>query len=83
VSEITPVTHGNALSIYFRDPEGNRIELFLDTPWYVDQPCREPLDLTQSEEAIWANAERLARTLPGFKPRAEWEAEMARRMGRA
>ena len=83
VTEVTPVTHGNALSIYFRDPEGNRIELFLDTPWYVDQPCREPLDLTQPEETIWAGAEKHARTLPGFKPRAVWEQEMARRMGRA
>ena len=82
VTEVTPVSHGNALSIYFRDPEGNRIELFLDTPWYVDQPCREPLDLTQSEKDIWAGAEKHARTLPGFKPRAEWEAEMAQRMGR-
>lgn len=82
VSEVMPVSHGNALSIYFRDPEGNRIELFLDTPWYVDQPCREPLDLSLSEATIWTQAERHARTLPGFKPRAEWEGEMARRMGR-
>jgi catechol-2,3-dioxygenase len=32
VSEIAPVTHGNAVSVYFRDPEGNRIELFCDRP---------------------------------------------------
>lgn len=82
VTEVAPVTHGNALSLYFRDPEGNRIELFLDTPWYVDQPCREPLDLTQSEAEIWTRAEKQARALPGFKPRAEWESEMSLRMGR-
>ncbi len=27
-----PVTHGNALSVYFRDPEKNRVELLIDTP---------------------------------------------------
>ena len=34
VAEMYPVSHGNALSVYFKDPEGNRIELFIDTPWY-------------------------------------------------
>src|SRR5262249_759716 len=32
------VTHGNAWSVYFPDPEGNRIELFVDTPWHTPQP---------------------------------------------
>jgi catechol-2,3-dioxygenase len=31
-------THGNAVSLYCRDPEGNRLEIFMDTPWYCDQP---------------------------------------------
>src|SRR5271155_1101392 len=35
VRDISPVSHGNAWSVYFRDPEGNRIELFVDAPWYV------------------------------------------------
>ncbi|MCZ7566480.1 MAG: VOC family protein [Burkholderiales bacterium] len=83
VSEISPVTHGNAVSVYFRDPEGNRIELFVDTPWYVTQPLREPIDLTLPEAEILATVEAMARKLPGFKPRAEWRAEMARRMDAA
>ena len=32
VSEVSPACHGNALSVYVRDPEGNRLELFVDTP---------------------------------------------------
>ena len=32
VRDLYPVSHGNALSVYFLDPEGNRIELFVDTP---------------------------------------------------
>jgi catechol 2,3-dioxygenase-like lactoylglutathione lyase family enzyme len=81
VTEIRPVTHGNALSVYFRDPEANRIELFIDTPWYVDQPMRvaAPFELPEAELMRWA--EQHARKLPGFKPREEWRIEMAKRMG--
>ncbi|MEO7243081.1 MAG: VOC family protein, partial [Variovorax sp.] len=43
-ADIQPVTHGNAVSIYLRDPEGNRLELYLDLPWYVSQPMRVPVD---------------------------------------
>lgn len=83
VTEISPVTHGNAVSVYFRDPEGNRIELFFDTPWYVTQPLREPIDLSLPDTALMAELEARARKLPGFRPHGEWRAEMARRMGLA
>ncbi|WP_322012740.1 VOC family protein [Paraburkholderia sp. J12] len=81
MQEITPVTHGNAISFYACDPEGNRLEIFIDTPWYVDQPMRVPLDFALSDEALLADVECHARKLPGFRPRAEWEKEMAARMG--
>lgn len=81
VAEIAPVTHGNALSLYFRDPEGNRIELYMDTPWYVDQPQRIPVDLSLPDKQLWQWVEAKVRAMPGFKPRAEWQAEVARRMG--
>jgi catechol-2,3-dioxygenase len=80
-SDIATVTHGNALSVYVRDPEGNRLELYIDLPWYVSQPLRQPVDLTLADARIMENAEAHARGLPGFKPRSEWRAEMARRMG--
>ena len=81
VTELVTATHGNAVSIYFRDPEGNRIEVFMDMPWYCEQPLREPIDLDQSDEAVMAQAEALARSRPKFQSRAQWQAEMARRMG--
>lgn len=80
-SDIQPATHGNAISVYLRDPEGNRIEIFMDTPWYCEQPLREPLDLAQSDETILARAEALARSRPRFQSRAQWQAGMARLMG--
>lgn len=80
VTEILPATHGNAISIYFRDPEGTRIECFIDTPWYCEQPMRVAVDMAQSEEEIMAHSEAVARAAPRFQPRAQWVADMARRM---
>lgn len=81
VSDLLCATHGNAVSIYFRDPEGNRLEVFVDTPWYCEQPLREPISLDQPDDAILARAEAIARSRPQFQPRAQWQAEMVRRMG--
>jgi catechol-2,3-dioxygenase len=74
-------THGNAVSIYFRDPEGNRLEVFMDMPWYCEQPLRESIDLDQSDEAVMAAAEALARSRPKFRSREQWQADMAQLMG--
>ncbi|MCK9511952.1 MAG: VOC family protein [Pigmentiphaga sp.] len=79
--EIRPVTHGNAVSVYAPDPEGNRLELYLDLPWYVDQPMRVPVDFEQDDATLMASLEAHARQLPGFEPRAQWRERMARRMG--
>ena len=81
VTELLCATHGNAVSIYFRDPEGNRLEVFMDSPWYCEQPLREAIDLDQTDDAIWARAEAIARNRPRFQLRAVWQAEMTRRMG--
>ena len=80
VTEISPVSHGNALSVYFRDPEGNRLELFVDTPWYVKQPLRVPMDMKLSDRELWAWAEAEARKQPGFKPVEEWRSALSRQM---
>jgi catechol-2,3-dioxygenase len=80
VAQLSPVSHGNALSIYFLDPEGNRIELFIDTPWYVDQPLRVPIDLDRNEDEVWGEVEASARELAGYRPVEVWQAEMTQRM---
>ena len=79
-TDVQPVTHGNAFSVYLRDPELNRVELFMDTPWYVSQPLREPLDLSLPDEEIWRRAEAHARRLPGFRPAWEWQRAFADRI---
>lgn len=79
-TELTPVTHGNAVSIYCRDPEANRLEIFMDLPWYVAQPMREPVDLGLADEPLMQALEAQARGLPGFEPREVWRERMAQRM---
>jgi len=81
VSDVIPINHGNALSVYFRDPEGNRVELFIDTPWYVKQPLRIRFDFADSDEALMRWAEETAHELPGFQPVGEWRHEVGARMG--
>jgi catechol-2,3-dioxygenase len=81
VSGMAPITHGNALSVYAPDPEGNRLEFYIDLPWYVTQPVVLPVDLDREPEAILRDAEAHARSLPGFMPREQWRARMAERMG--
>lgn len=79
VEELDIITHGTAWSIYFRDPEGNRAEAFVDTPWYVDQPFRAPIDLDQPEDVLRRDTEALCRTLPGFQNIEQWRLKLAQR----
>ena len=76
-----PMNHGNAWSYYFRDPEGNRIEIYCHSDWYVPQPCGEPLDLSRSATEIRRQTEAFCRALPGFQPIAERRRQMAAKMG--
>ena len=83
VEDLGPVSHGNALSAYFLDPEKNRIEFYMHTPWHVPQPHRIAVDLSLPDAQLWAAVEQDVRATPGFKPREEWIAEMERRVAQA
>ena len=74
---IRPVSHGNAWSVYFQDPEGNRIEMFCDTPWYVPQPLGFKIDLEKPGDTLFAETEAYCRQRDGFKPIEEWRAEIS------
>ena len=77
---IRPISHGNAWSVYFQDPEGNQIEMFCDTPWYVPQPCGFKIDLAQSEAKVYRATEAYCRDQAGFKPIEEWRAEISKKI---
>jgi catechol-2,3-dioxygenase len=46
------VNHGIAFGCYFRDPEGNRIEVYWPTGKDYPQPHGDPIDLEESDEAL-------------------------------
>jgi catechol 2,3-dioxygenase len=80
VAAITPVDHGNAWSVYFEDPEGNTVEVYLDTPWYVPQPHGDPLDLALPDEEIRRRTEAMCRADPGFMTVEAWREGMRAKM---
>lgn len=77
-NRIFPVNHGNAWSVYFEDPEGNTIECYLDTPFYVAQPHTGILDLSLSDEEIIRVTEDACKDDPYFMKVADWQAKMAK-----
>jgi catechol-2,3-dioxygenase len=45
-------SHGNAVGLYFYDPEDNVCEVYWTTPWAARQPYGVAVDLTQDVEAV-------------------------------
>ncbi len=77
-NRIFPVNHGNAWSVYFEDPEGNTIECYLDTPFYVAQPHTGVLDLATTDDEILEATREACKGDPYFMPVSEWQAKMAK-----
>ena len=75
-----PLTHGNAWSVYFRDPEFNGVEVFIDTPWHVRQPQGEPLDLDLSNDEIIETTRDHFSKEPEFGPIDEFYNRRAERL---
>ena len=73
--------HGNSWSFYALDPESNKLELYVPTPWHVPQPWRAPLDLTMDADAIIRQTEARVKEIPGSRPAGEWAAETRAKLG--
>lgn len=75
--DITPIDHGMALSVYFPDPEGNRLEVYWTTPWYIRQPHAKPMDMAKSDDEIIAACRAKCEADPTFRPLDDWKAAFA------
>jgi catechol-2,3-dioxygenase len=62
------VSHGNTVSIYAEDPDGNSVEVYWPTGVDVPQPFGKPMDLSKSEADIIQQLEQIL---------AEWRASEA------
>jgi catechol 2,3-dioxygenase len=79
-TDMRVTSHGNAWSCYFKDPEGNTVEAYLDTPFHVPQPHGEPLDLSKSNDEIMRQTEASCRADPGFMMMTDFQKSMASRL---
>jgi catechol 2,3-dioxygenase len=79
-TDMRVISHGNAWSCYFKDPEGNTVEAYLDTPFHVPQPHGQPLDLAKSDVEILRETETACRADPGFMMMEEFQASLATRL---
>ena len=77
---IMMANHGIAWSIYIADPEGNMLEFFVDSPWYMYQPCLEPLNLDQDDSALYQQTLEFCKNAPGFQSYAHWRLQIAQKM---
>jgi catechol 2,3-dioxygenase-like lactoylglutathione lyase family enzyme len=75
-THLIPINHGNAWSLYTRDPEGNALEFVVDSPWFVHQPCGVGLDLTLDDAEILRQTEALCQRRGG-EPYAVWRTRIA------
>ncbi len=73
--------HGNAWSIYFFDPEGNKVEIYTPSDWYIAQPFGVPVDLTQKDETILAETVALIEGNATRSSRTAWEETMGKKLG--
>ena len=82
VTDIDPTNHGAYWSVYFRDPEGNRMEFFVDAPWYVKQPVVSKLDLSMSDEEIFEYTRTKFGVEDTFQPMSSWKEKTAKALAK-
>ena len=79
-TNLFPANHGVAWSIYAHDPEGNNLEFFVDTDWYITQPFLIPLDFSLSDAQIIEKTRTMCESSAGYEPYSAWRAKVAKRM---
>ena len=82
VANVSPVSHGNAWSVYFADPEGNGIEVFCDTPWHVQQPQGGSWDPAASDEDVINTTRQQFENADGFRPIEDYYRQRAEHLAR-
>src|SRR3546814_14780317 len=78
-TDMVGLNHGNSWSVYFDDPENNKVEVYVDTPFHTPQPCGEPLNLDLSEADLLAETKALVDALPEGQSREAYIQTMADR----
>ena len=77
IDAIDARNHGNAWSLYFLDPEGNRLEVYTPTDWYVSQPFGEVFDPAKSVAELRAETAAMVARDPSHCSMKEWSQKIA------
>lgn len=80
VGSLFPANHGIAWSIYAHDPEGNNLEFFVDTEWYIHQPFLIPLDFSKTDDEIVELTRSMCEKSEGYEPYGDWRHRVSQRM---
>jgi catechol 2,3-dioxygenase len=71
-TELQGINHGNSWSVYFRDPDRNMVEIYMDTGWYVPQPFGDRFSLELDEQQMRAVTAERVKSIAGSMPQSEW-----------
>ena len=80
ITGMESLNHGGSWLLHVPDPEGNTIELFVRTDWYVPLHAMTGLHLNQPEEAIRQQTALMVQQTPGSKTWEVWRQEFQKRM---
>jgi catechol 2,3-dioxygenase len=80
---VKALNHGNSWSVYFRDPDGNMIEIYMDTGWHIPQPFADELVLSLSDQDIRRITDEHAKSVPGSLPQEVFAAQLAQKLAAA
>lgn len=68
IGQLDQMDHGNAWSLYFKDPEENMLELYVETPWSLNHPFAFSFDIMQPDDVIMATTYERVRDAQGSDP---------------
>ena len=80
VEGVIPISHGNAWSLYFNDPEGNGLECFVDSPFHVAQPFADQLELAADDATIESTTRTRVEGDSEFQSLDDWKAAFRDRL---
>lgn len=80
VEGFRPWDHGNAWSVYFFDPQGNLVEVYMDTIFHVAQPHGRMLDLSLTDQEILNNTFNAIKDDPTFGYMEDWQERIKQKL---
>ena len=79
-TELQGINHGNSWSVYFRDPDRNMVEIYMDTGWYVPQPFGDRLPLEVDDGQIQTLTAERVKSTAGSMTQSEWSDQIRIRL---